>query len=475
MAKDKTKYQELEEKLFVRKKSCWEVWDEKTKKEAFEFAEKYKKFSDLSKTEFEGVKTAVELAKKVGFKNIEEVKSLKAGDKVYFVQRDKSVIFARIGKKLIEEGLKIVMAHIDSPHLDLKLNPLYEDENIAFLKTHYYGGIKKYQWPTISLALHGRVFLQNGKKIEIKIGEKDTDPIFMITDILPHLDRAGGPGSDQKNREVKGEDLNLVIGSLPVKDEKIKEKVKLAILEYLNKEYGIKEEDLSSADLEAVPSEKARDLGFDRSLISAYGHDDRSCAFAALSSLLDAKPSDFTNLCVLVDREEIGSEGNTGAQSIFIDTFISDLLKLAGKSAGINEVYRIYAKSHSISADVTAAVDPDYKDVFDLRNAARLGYGLAIEKYTGARGKYNTSEASAEYISELRDIFTKYKINYQISGGLGKIDIGGGGTIAMYMANRNIEIIDMGIPVFNMHAPLEIISKADLYSAYLGYKVFFEK
>jgi len=392
------------------------------------------------------------------------------------IQRDKSILFAKIGKKGLENGLKILMAHIDSPHLDLKVNPLYEDESLAFFKTHYYGGIKKYQWPTIALALHGVAYLENGKKVEINIGEKDSDPVFMITDLLPHLDRAGGPGTAINPRIVKGEDLNLLIGSIPVKDEKIKEKVKLAILEYLFNEYGIKEEDLTSAEIQAVPSEKARDLGFDRSLISAYGHDDRSCSFASLKAFMYSKDSDQTQICAWVDREEIGSDGNTGAQSIFIEIFIMDLQRLLTNRTSLEDVYRIFSKSYAISADVTAAVDPDYKDVHDLRNSARLGNGVAIEKYTGSGGKYNTSEASGQFIQQLLQSFKKDKniIFYQISGGLGKIDLGGGGTIAKYMAKRNMEILDMGIPLFNMHAPLEIASKADIYCAYLAYKVFLE-
>lgn len=474
MSTKKLNHQKLEKELMIKKKSCWENWDERTKNKSFAFAEDYKKFLNAAKTESETAKIGEIIARKNGFKNIADIKSIKPGDKVYFVQRGKSVIFARIGRKSLAEGVRIVMSHIDSPHLDFKVNPLYEDENIAFLKTHYYGGIKKYQWPTIALALHGKVYLENGKEVEIVIGEKDSDPVFMITDLLPHLDRASSAGSESRNREVKGEDLNLVIGSLPVKDEKVKEKVKLAVLEYLHKEYGIKEEDLASAELQAVPSEKARDLGFDRSLISGYGHDDRICSFAALQSLLDMKNPESTSLCIWVDREEIGSEGSTGARSNFIDIFISDLLKLAGKEKDLNEVYRLYAKSYAISADVTVAVDPDYKDVHDLRNAARLGFGLVMEKYTGSGGKYHTSEASGKFISQLRKIYFKNKINYQIGGGLGRIDLGGGGTIAMYMANRNMEVIDTGVPLFNMHAPLEIASKADLYSAYLGYRAFFE-
>ena len=474
MPTKKVSHQKLEKELMIKKKSCWEVWDEKTKSKAFAFAENYKKFLNSSKTENEAVKTGEIMARKNGFKNIADIKSVKAGDKIYFVQRDKSIIFARIGKRSLTDGARIVMSHIDSPHLDFKVTPLYEDENIAFLKTHYYGGIKKYQWPTIALALHGKVYLENGNEVEIVIGEKDSDPVFMITDLLPHLDRPGGGGSEPKNREVKGEDLNLVVGSLPIKDEKVKEKVKLAVLEYLYEEYKIKEEDLASAELQAVPSEKARDLGFDRSMISGYGHDDRICSFSALQSLLDMKNLEYTSLCIWTDREEIGSDGNTGARSLFIDMFISNLLKLSGQPSGINEVFRIFANSYAISADVTAAVDPDYKEVHDLRNAARLGFGLVFEKYTGAGGKYSTSEASAKFISILRKIFNKNGISYQLAGGLGRIDLGGGGTIAKYMANRNIEIIDAGVPLFNMHAPLEIASKADLFCAYLGYKAFFE-
>jgi len=473
MAK-KIDYQKLEKKLAIQRKSCWETWNEANKKQAFAFAEKYKKFLNEVKTEREAVKSGVQMAKRYGFKEINQFKELRPGNQVYFVQRDKSLIFARIGKKDLTKGFKMIMAHIDSPHLDLKVSPLYEDESLAFFKTHYYGGIKKYQWPTITLALHGVVYLENGKQIEVVIGEKEQDPIFMITDLLPHLDRESVPGTEIKQREVKGEDLNLLVGSIPVKAEKVKEKVKLAILEYLSNKYGIKEEDFASAELQAVPSKKARDLGFDRSLISAYGHDDKICAHASLQSFFDAKLSNQTQICAWVDREEIGSEGATGAKSFFIESFISDLLELTKKESGLNNLYKTFSLSKAISADVTAAIDPDYKDVYDLRNAHRLGYGLAIEKYTGARGKSSTSEASAKFVQSLRAIFKKNKnIIYQLGGGLGKVDQGGGGTIAKYLANRNIETVDMGIPLFNMHAPLEIASKADLYCALLGYKAFF--
>lgn len=473
MAK-KIDYQKLEKELVYRKKNCWETWGEKTRKQAFDFSKEYKSFLNKAKTEREAVKEAVKLAQAEGFVEISGVKELKPGDKVYYIQRDKGVIFAVVGKRnLLDNGFNMLMSHVDSPHLDFKASPLYEDEGMVFLKSHYYGGIKKYQWPTIALALHGVVYLENGKEVEIVIGEKEDDPVFMITDLLPHLDHPQVTGAPK--REVKGEDLNLLVGSIPVNDQKIKNKVKLAVLEYLYANYKIKEEDLTTAELQAVPSEKARDLGFDRSLISAYGHDDRSCSFAAIKGLLSSKQSDKTKICVLVDREEIGSEGNTGAKSIFFESFVSDLLRLSGQTDGINSVYKVFSRSRAISGDVAPAIDPDYKDVHDIRNAHQIGFGTSIEKYTGGGGKFRTSEASASFVNDLVNLFKKNKdICYQLSGGLGKIDQGGGGTIAMYMANRNMEIVDMGVPVLNMHAPLEIISKADIYSAYLAYKAFLE-
>jgi len=470
----KVDYKKLEEKVTKQKKSCWDVWDDKTKKDSFDFAEKYKDFLNKAKTERESVKVGIEMAKKRGFVEISKKKSLKTGDKVYVVNRDKNLFLAVIGKDKINKGLSVIMSHVDSPHLDFKSSPLYEDEGVAFLKTHYYGGIKKYQWPTIALALHGIVCLKNGDRKEIVIGEKESDPVFMITDLLPHLDRAGGPGSKVGNREILGEDLNMLVGSIPVKDDKIKNRIKLAILEYLHNKYGIVEEDFYSAELQAVPSEKARDIGFDRSLISAYGHDDRSCSFASLQAFFDSSASKKTKICFWVDREEIGSDGNTGAKSFFVDSFVSELLRLSKLPCGLNDVYKLFSLSQGISSDVTAAVDPDYKDVHDLNNAHRMGFGVAMEKYTGSGGKYSTSEASAEYVARLRSIFSRDKnVVYQVSGGIGKIDVGGGGTIAKYMANRNLDIVDIGVPLFNMHAPLEIVSKADLYASYLVYKLFF--
>ncbi|MFH1187637.1 MAG: aminopeptidase [bacterium] len=477
----KVNYKDLEKQLVGEKKSAWEIWDEKNVKNAFEFCEGYKEFLDKAKTEREAVRAGIEMAGKAGFRNIEEFKTpqppfkkggkLKMGDKVYAVNRGKNLILAVIGKKILEDGARIVMSHVDSPRLDLKVNPLYEDEQIAFFKTHYYGGIKKYHWPTIQLALHGTVVFENGKKIELSIGEKESDPIFMITDLLPHL--AKNQAKKPLSEAIVGEELNIVVGSIPVKDENVKEKVKLAVLEYLNKEYDIKNEDFFSAEIQAVPSSKARDLGFDRSMIAAYGQDDRVCAYSSLRAIFECKEPDKTQICFWTDKEEIGSEGNTGAQSLFLDKFIIDLLGLCGANNNMENLYSVFKKTEAISSDVTAGLDPDYKEVFDLKNCARLGYGIAFEKYNGYGGKYNSSEASAEYIAKLRNIFNKNKIVWQTAS-LGKVDEGGGGTIAMYLAKRDMEVIDAGVPLFNMHAPLEISSKADIYSAYLGYKAFLQ-
>ncbi|MFH1192133.1 MAG: aminopeptidase [bacterium] len=483
----KIDYKKLEKDITFNKKNCWEIWDEKTKNSAFKFCDNYKRFLDNAKTERESIREGIKMAEANGFVNIDKIvqtglkpvctnpveAGLKpvstTGKKIYAVNHGKNLALARIGKKSLSEGVKIIMSHIDSPHLDLKVNPLYEDESLAYFKTHYYGGIKKYHWPTIPLALHGTVVLENGKKIEFTIGEKEDDPIFMITDLLPHL------GKEQAKKSIAeaivGEELNILVGSIPVNDKNIKEKVKLAVLEYLNKEYGIKSEDFFSAEILAVPSDKARDIGFDRSLISAYGQDDAVCAYTSISALLDSKTSDQTQICFWIDKDETGSEGNTGAQSLFLENFTADLLEILGKESNMKEVYRVFSKSEALSSDVTAGFDPDYKSVFDPLNCAKLGCGMAFEKHTGYGGKYHSSEASAEYVAKLRNIFNKNKVIWQTAS-LGKVDEGGGGTIAMYLAKRGIEVIDCGVPLFNMHAPLEIASKADIYSAYLGYLAF---
>jgi aspartyl aminopeptidase len=480
MPKQKKDHKKLQEKLTIQKRSCWEKWSDNTIKKAYSFAEGYKGFLNRAKTEREAVARGIEMAEEKGYENIDNKKEVRPGDKIYFVHRGKSVIFAQVGRKGLEKGARIIMSHVDAPHLDLKVSPLYEEEEVAFFKTHYYGGIKKYQWPTIALALHGTIYLASGKEVDIVIGEEEGDPVFMITDLLPHLDRSGGPGTPPKNKEVEGEHLNMVIGSVPVRMSdrapKLESKVKLAVLEHLYDQYGITEEDLASAELQAVPSEKARDLGFDRSMISAYSQDDKICSYACLQSLFDSDGVEETQMCIWVDREEIGSEGATGARSLFIERFLSELSdKLEDHPAGMSRIYKIFSQSKAISADVTGALDPDYKDVHDPRNAPKMGFGLAMEKYTGAGGKVSTSEASGSFVRELRNTLSKdSNILYQLGGGVGKIDQGGGGTIAKFMANRDMEIIDMGVPLFNMHAPLEIASKGDLYCAYLGYKMFWQ-
>lgn len=466
----KTDYKKLEKELNLKRENCWAVWDENKKQLAFDFAEGYKKFLNKAKTERKTVEEGIKLARENGFVDIEEIKtSKKEASKIYAVNKDKNLILAVIGKD-VKDGFNLIMSHVDSPRLDLKINPLYEDEELAYLKTHYYGGIKKYHWPTIPLALYGVIVLETGKKIEINVGDEEGDPVFMITDLLPHLGRE--QAKKPLSEAVQGEELNILAGSIPIKDKNIKEKVKLAVLEYLNKKYRIKAGDFFSAEIQAVPAGSARDLGFDKSLIASYGQDDRVCAYTSLRAILEAKQTDKTQVCFWTDKEEIGSEGNTGAQSLFLENFAADLLEITGSASGMREVYKMFSKSSALSSDVTAAIDPDYKAVYDMLNNARLGYGLAVERYNGYGGKYHTSEANAEYAAKIRNIFNTNKINWQAVS-LGKVDGGGGGTIAMFLAKRNMDIIDAGVPLFNMHAPLEISSKADVYSSYLAYKAFF--
>jgi len=467
----KIDYQKLEKELFFEKQNAWEVWDEKQVKKVMNFSEGYKKFLDDAKTARESVVAGVRMAEQAGFKSLDKVSKIKAGDKVYAVNKNKTLALIVVGKSLVDDGFALVMSHIDSPHLDLKVNPLYEDEQMAFFKTHYYGGIKKYHWPTIALSLHGTVVLASGKKVEIKIGEKAGDPIFMITDLLPHL----GKGQAKKtiDEAIAGEELNILIGSLPVKDDKVKAKVKLAIMEYLNKEYGMVGEDFFSAEIEAMPEAKARDLGFDRSFVAAFGQDDRVCAYASLEALLQSKPGKKTQFCLWVDREEIGSDGTTGAKSIFIESLVAELLEKNGKKGTMREVYQVMEKSQALSSDVTAGFDPDYKSVHDPMNVAKIGCGVAIERHTGHGGKYGTTEASAEFVQRLRTIFNKNKVIWQTAG-LGKVDEGGGGTIAKFLAERNMDVIDIGVAIMNMHAPMEIASKADIYSAYEAYVAFYQ-
>lgn len=460
--------------LFERKFS-FDSWDQKTISQCFAFAEGYKEFLSNNKTERKAVSWAEKQAEKLGYKKLEhtgEVKNSSFNSPLYSINRQSMIILARPGKKPAKEGLRMVLAHIDSPRLDLKVKPVYEQEHLAFLKTHYYGSLKKYQWTALPLAMYGKIVKQDGSSVDIEIGDNEKDPIFMITDLLPHL----GKYQEEKklNEAIPAETLNIVAGSFAAKGKEKEEGLaKKNLLNLLNEKYGIVEEDFVSADLELVPQGKARDIGFDRSLISGYGHDDKICAFTGVKALFETEKPECASLVVLVDKEEIGSEGNTSATSSFIIDFVSELLYLESGRHDENHLRDALSLSKAISADVTAGFDPDYAEVFDPNNTARIGAGVAVEKYNGAKGKSYTSEASAEYTAFIRKILNKNGINWQ-TGGLGKIDIGGGGTIAMFLAHHNIDVIDIGPALFSMHAPFEIASKADIYSAYQAYKAFFE-
>ena len=463
--------EELKKKLFNVKKDGWEEADEAERKEIFDISEKYMEFLNQAKTEREFIKKARELADKNGYKDIMEFETLKPGDKIYFVNREKSMYLAIIGEESIEKGMHIIGSHVDSPRLDLKPNPLYEDTGLAYFKTHYYGGIKKYQWTTIPLSIHGVIVKKNGEKIELNIGEDEKDPIFTITDLLPHL------AQEQMEKKLKnginGEDLNLLIGSIPYKDEKLTEKVKLNILDLLNKKYGITEADLNSAEIELVPAFKARSLGLDESMVAAYGQDDKVCAYTSLAAMMNLKNVKNTAVCILSDKEEIGSMGNTGMESHMFDFFISEILNKLNINKP-NLLDKVFCFSKMLSSDVDAGFDPIYASVSDKINAGFLGKGISLNKYTGARGKSGASDANAEYVAWIRNILEKNEIKYQIAE-LGKVDIGGGGTIAYILANKGVDVIDCGVPVLSMHAPYEVTSKFDIYSAFKTYKAFWQE
>ena len=462
--------EELKEKLFNKKVNGWFKISEELKKEIFEYNERYMEFLNNSKTEREIVKSAVEMAKANGFKDINEVENLNVGDKVYYINKEKSMYLAIIGKEKLEEGLNIIGSHADSPRLDLKPNPLYEDQELAYFKTHYYGGIKKYQWTTIPLSIHGVIIKQNGEKIEVKIGEDDKDPIFTITDLLPHLAKEQ---ENAKLREaIKGEELNQLIGSMPFEEE-ISESVKLNILNLLNKKYGIVEDDLSSSELELVPAYKARTQGFDESMVAGYGQDDKVCVYTSLTAMMELNDITKTAVCIIADKEEIGSVGNTGMESHAFDTFITYLLNKTGENRP-NLLEKVFINSKMLSADVDACLDPIYANVSDRFNAAYMGYGVGLNKYTGSGGKYEASDANAEYLAEIKRLFNENNIKYQITE-LGKVDVGGGGTIAYILANKGIDVIDCGIPILCMHSPYEVSSKYDVYSAYKAYKAFWNR
>ncbi len=426
----------------------------------------YKQFLDAGKTERECVDRTVALAEASGFRRYTRGMDLKAGDKVYLVNRDKAIMLAVMGRKSLSEGVNICAAHIDSPRLDLKQNPLYEIDDLAFLKTHYYGGIRKYQWVTIPLELHGVIALKNGQVIRVSIGNGEGDPLFTIDDLLPHL------GVEQSKKPlgeaIPGESLNILVGSRPLADDDGKDRVKLLALELLNRKYGITEEDFISAELSAVPAFCACDIGFDRSLIGAYGHDDRVCAYASLAALLQLDTPERTAVCMLADKEEIGSEGVSGMKSAAFDTFMADLCSVQGVLPRV-----CYEHSFCLSADVTAAYDPNFADVYEKRNSALVNYGVGLCKYTGARGKSGASDASAEIVAYIRRVLDEAGVIWQMAE-LGKVDAGGGGTVAAYMAERNIDTLDAGVPVLSMHAPFETVGKLDCYMTFKGMKAVFE-
>ena len=462
--KEKTEAQKKQDELVYKRKNYFESASAEERKEIFDYAEGYKAFLDAGKTEREACAYCVKAAQEKGFTEYKFGDKLKKGDKKYFVNRGKSVVVFRVGSKNLEDdGVRIIASHIDAPRMDIKQNPLYEEGNMALLKTHYYGGIKKYQWTAIPLALHGAVVLKDGSKVEINIGEKAGDPVFCITDILPHLGKEQMAGA--ANKIIEGEQLNVVVGGLPYDDKEVGEKVKLTVLSILNEQYGMCEEDFLSAELSAVPAFPAKDVGLDRALIGAYGHDDRVCAYPALTAVLD-NASEHTVLAMLVDKEEIGSEGTTGLQCKVYEDLIEDI----AASFGAN-FRKVRAASKCLSSDVTAAYDPSFPSVFEKLNTAFLSCGTAMCKFTGAGGKSGSNDASAEFVGEIRKAFAENGVVWQTAE-LGKVDAGGGGTVAKFVAKLNIDTVDLGVPVLSMHAPFELISKADLYSNYKAFLAF---
>lgn len=466
---EKTQGEELKEKLFNNKKNGWESVSEEEGRNIFNYCNGYMQFLNEAKTEREIVKKASQIAKENGYKDISEYSTLKAGDKVYYINKDKNLFLAVIGEENIENGINIIGSHADSPRLDLKPNPVYEDHGFAYFKTHYYGGIKKYQWTAIPLSIHGVVVKTNGEKVEINIGEKEDEPIFTITDLLPHL------AQDQMEKKLKngieGENLNLLIGSIPYNDEKVSEKVKLNILNIINQKYGIVEKDFLSAEIELVPALKCRSLGFDESLVVGYGQDDKVCVYTSLTAILNVQNPKKTAVCIFADKEEIGSMGNTGMESNAFSTFMSEILNKLGVNRP-NLLDKMFCNSKMLSADVDAGFDPIYSQVSEVNNASFLNKGVGVNKYTGARGKSGGSDANAEFVAYVRNIFENNNVAYQVAE-LGKVDVGGGGTIAYILANKGVEVLDCGVPVLSMHSPYEVTSKYDIYQAHRAYEAFF--
>ncbi len=460
------KYEDLRKDLLYAPKNGYAALSLADKTKMEDYARRYISFLNCAKTEREAVRETIRQAEAAGFQPYVPGMDVTPGTKIYFNNRGKAINLAVIGKRSLREGLRITAAHMDNPRLDLKPNPLYEEDEMAFFKTHYYGGIKKYQWTTIPMSIHGVVVKKDGQTVEICVGEKDEDPVFIVTDLLIHL------ATDQMKKTlaegVAGENLNLLIGSVPMEDDEGSDSVKLAVLKYLNETYGIREEDFLSAELTLTPAAKARELGFDRSMIAAYGHDDRSCAFAALDAMLSLQEiPEHTAFCCLADKEEIGSMGVTGMQSEFFEYCVERLCEEQGVS-----LRACFSASECLSADVTNAYDPSYGDVCDKRNNSHINRGVCFMKYTGSRGKSGSSDAPAEFVAKIRRLCADGGVIWQM-GELGKVDAGGGGTVAMFMANRDILTLDAGIPVLSMHAPIEVVSKLDCYETSKAMRVFY--
>ncbi len=462
---EKTLAAKQKELLFEKRENGWNVLSETNADRAFEFCEGYKAFLDAGKTEREACEAAIQLAETAGFVEYDREAVYQPGDRVYRCNRNKALILAVIGRQPISKGLRIAAAHIDSPRLDLKQHPLYEESELAYFKTHYYGGIRKYQWPTIPLALHGVVLRKDGALVQVCIGEDESDPCFVVTDLLPHL--AAEQAKRTLAEAIRGEELNILIGSRPFNRDAESEQVKLQILSLLHEKYGLVESDFVSAELEAVPAFKARDIGFDRGLIGAYGHDDRVCAYPSLQAVFDCKLPEKTVLTVLADKEETGSDGNTGLNSVYLTNFVKDLCRMQEADA-----WDVLSHSECLSADVNAAFDPTFPEPYEKRNSCFVNHGVVVTKYTGARGKYDTSDASAEYTGRIRRLLDDHHVVWQ-TGELGKVDAGGGGTVAKYIANLDVDVIDIGVPVLSMHSPYEVVSKLDVYMTYQAVSAFF--
>ncbi len=463
MENEKSKGQLLQDELLINNKNGWDLISDDEAARADAFCEEYKAFLNACKTERETVDYTVEMLEKAGYTPFDRNQNYSAGDKVYINNRGKALLFATIGTQPIEKGVRIMASHIDSPKLDLKPRPLYEEAQLALFKTHYYGGIKRYQWGTIPLALHGVVVKRDGTMVKVNIGEAESDPVFCITDLLPHL------GKEQMARTLqdglKGEELNVLVGSRMFKDDKASERVKLYIISLLKEKYDISEPDFLSAELMLVPAFQTKDLGFDRSMIGGYGHDDRICAYTSLRAAMDVTSPAYTTVTVLADKEETGSDGNTGMQSRVLEYFIADLAEQQGIPGRV-----VLSNSKCLSADVAAAYDPTFSDVSEKRNSAYLNYGVAVMKYTGSGGKYSTNEATAEFMAYVRNILDEKNVLWQTCE-LGKVDAGGGGTVAKYISKLNVDVVDIGVAVLSMHSPFEVVSKLDTY---MTYRAFYE-